>query len=213
MDKNKYEIIRLRMERTAEALRRNNFYCECADCAEEVQDIITEMLEPGDTVAVGGSVTLFETGIIDMLRNGDYNFLDRYEQGLTPEQIRDIYVNSFSADVYLASTNAITEKGELYNVDGTGNRVAAMLYGPKSVIIVAGYNKIVKDIDAAKLRVEETAAPANAVRLNMGTPCTQTGKCCNCHSDNKICADTVIMGHQRIKDRIKVILVGEELGY
>lgn len=213
MDKNKFEIIRLRMERTAEALRRNNFYCECADCSEEVPDIINELIEPGDTVAVGGSMTLFETSVIDMLRDGDYNFLDRYEKGLTPEQIREIYIGSFSADVYLTSTNAITEKGELFNIDGNGNRVAAMLYGPKSVIIVAGYNKIVKSIDEAKLRLEEIAAPANAVRLGLDTPCTLTGKCCNCNSDNKICADTVIMGRQRIKDRVKVILVGEELGY
>ncbi len=213
MDKNKFEIIRLCMERTAEALRKNNMFCECADSKEEALEIISELIDEDSTVAVGGSMTLFETGVIDMLRDGSYNFLDRYENGLTSEDIRDIYIKSFSADVYLTSTNAVTEKGELYNVDGTGNRVAAMVYGPKSVIVVAGYNKIVKDIEAAKLRVEEIAAPANCVRLGMNTPCTVAGKCCHCSSENKICVDTVIMGRQRIKDRIKVILVGEELGY
>lgn len=213
MDKNKFEIIRLRMERTAEALRKNNMYCECADSSEEALEIIQELINEDDTVAVGGSMTLFETGVIDMLRDGPYNFLDRYNKELTREEVQDIFVKSFSADVYLTSTNAVTEKGELYNVDGNGNRVAAMLYGPKSVIVVAGYNKIAKDIEAAKTRIEEIAAPANCVRLNMGTPCTTAGKCCHCNSEGKICCDTVIMGKQRTKDRIKVILVGEELGY
>ena len=213
MDKNKFEIIRLRMERTAEALRKNNMFCECADSKEEALEIISELIDENSTVAVGGSMTLFETGVIDMLKDGSYNFLDRYNKELTREEVQEIFIKSFSADVYLTSTNAVTEKGELYNVDGNGNRVAAMIYGPESVIVVAGYNKIVKDLDAAKQRVEEIAAPANCVRLGMGTPCTVVGKCCHCSSENKICADTVIMGRQRIKDRIKVILVGEELGY
>lgn len=213
VDKNKFEIIRLRMERTAEALRKNNMFCECADSTEEALEIISELINEGDTVAVGGSMTLFETGIIDMLRDGPYNFLDRYAKDLTRQDINDIYVNTFSSDVFFTSSNAITEKGELYNVDGNGNRVAAMIFGPKSVIVVAGYNKIVKDIEAAKTRLEEIAAPANCVRLDMGTPCTVAGKCCHCNSDGKICADTVILGRQRTKDRIKVILVGEELGY
>ena len=215
MDKNKYEIIRLKMERCAEALRKNNIYCECVENTEEALDVISTLIHPGDTVAVGGSMSLFEAGVIDMLRNGTYNFLDRYESGLTPSQVSDIYMQSFSADAYFMSSNAITEKGELYNVDGNGNRIAALIYGPKSVIVVAGYNKIVKDVDEAKKRVCEIAAPANAVRLKTDSPCTQTGRCVNCMSDSRICATAVITGHQmpRFKDRIKVILVGEELGY
>ena len=97
MDKNKYEIIRLKMERCAEALRRNNIYCECVDNSEEALDVISSLLNNGDTVAVGGSMTLFETGVIDLLRNGSYNFLDRYESGLTPQDIAEIYTKSFSA--------------------------------------------------------------------------------------------------------------------
>ncbi len=215
MDKNKYEIIRLKMERCAEALRKNNIYCECVENTEEALDVISTLIHPGDTVAVGGSMSLFEAGVIDMLRNGTYNFLDRYESGLTPSQVSDIYMQSFSADAYFMSSNAITEKGELYNVDGNGNRIAALIYGPKSVIVVAGYNKIVKDVDEAKKRVCEIAAPSNAVRLKTDSPCTQTGRCVNCMSDSRICATAVITGHQmpRFKDRIKVILVGEELGY
>ena len=213
MDKSKYEIIRLRMERTARALRRNNMYCECAESAEEALEILRDLISEGDTVSVGGSMTLFETGVIDELRDGNYRFLDRYEKGLTSGRIQEIYRESFSADVYITSTNAVTEAGELYNVDGNGNRVAAMLFGPASVIVMAGCNKIVKDLSEAKTRVEQIAAPANAVRLSAGTPCVETGQCMHCMSDNRICADTVIMARQRIKDRVKVILVAESLGY
>lgn len=215
MDKNKYEIIRLKMERCAEALRKNNMYCECVENTEEALDVISTLIHPGDTVALGGSMSLFEAGVIDMLRNGTYNFLDRYETGLSKEQINEIYEKSFSADVYFMSSNAITENGELYNVDGNGNRISALAWGPKSVIVVAGYNKIVKDLDEAQKRVKQIAAPANALRLGCDTPCTKSGHCMNCSSDSRICATTLIVGKQieRHKNRIKVILIGEELGY
>ena len=210
MDKNKYDIIRLKMERTAEALRDNNMYCECVDSTEEALEVVESLLNEGDTVAVGGSMTLEEIGVLDMLRSGNYNFLDRYKDGA---DVQKIFRDSFFADVYLTSSNAITENGELYNVDGNANRVAAMTFGPKSVIVVAGYNKIVKDLDAAKVRVQEIAAPANATSLGCETPCTKTGHCMNCASPKRICATTVIMARQRVQNRIKVILVGEELGY
>lgn len=213
MDRNKYEVIRLRMERTAEALRRNNFYAVCADNGEEALEIIENLLGENDTVAVGGSMTLFEIGAIDLLRSGKYTFYDRYDKSLSKEQINEVHRKAFSCDSYITSTNAVTEDGKLYNVDGRGNRVAAMIYGPESVIVVAGYNKIVKDVQAAESRVKEMAAPANATRLDCGTPCTVSGKCADCKSDRRICADTVIMGHQVVPERIKVILVGEELGY
>ena len=213
MDRNKYEIIRLRMERTAEALRRNNFYAVCADNGEEALEILESLIDDESTVAVGGSMTLFEIGAIDLLRSGKYTFFDRYETRLSKEQIGEVHRKAFSCDAYLCSTNAITEDGKLYNVDGSGNRVAAMVYGPKSVIVIAGYNKIVRNLDEAEQRVRELAAPANCVRLDCGTPCTVTGKCSDCKSDRRICADTVIMGRQMTPERVKVILVGEELGY
>ncbi len=213
MDRNKYEVIRLRMERTAEALRRNNYYAVCADNGEEALEIIESFLEEENSVAVGGSMTLFEIGAIELLRSGKYAFFDRYAEGLSKEQVEDIHRKAFSCDAYLTSTNAVTEDGKLYNVDGRGNRVAAMIYGPKSVIVVAGCNKIVRDVSEAELRVKEFAAPANAVRLDCGTPCTVTGKCLDCKSDRRICADAVVMGHQMTPERVKVILVGEELGY
>lgn len=210
MDRNKYDIIRLKMERTAEALRDNNMYCECVDSAEEALEVIESLMNDGDTVTVGGSMTLDEIGVLEMLREGRYNFLDRYEEGA---DIQKIYRDAFFADVFLTSSNAITESGELYNVDGNGNRVAAMTFGPKNVIVVAGYNKIVKDINAAKERIQEIAAPANATRLGCTTPCTKTGHCMDCSSPQRICATSVIMGRQRVQNRIKVILIGEELGY
>lgn len=213
MDKNKYEIVRLRMERTAEALRRNNMSCECVENAAEALDLVQDMLDEGCTVAVGGSMSLFEAGVIDELRAGDYHFLDRYDKTLSPERIKQLHHEVFSADVFITSTNAVTENGELYNVDGNGNRVAAMLYGPESVIVLVGCNKIVKDLDEARARVEAVAAPANAVRLSTNTPCRAAGKCMHCHSEDRICADYVVMARQRTPGRVKVILVAEELGY
>ena len=213
MDKNKFEVIRLKMERTANSLRRNNMFCECADNCEDALEIIRELLTEGDTICAGGSMTLEESGVMNMLKEGPYNFLDRNRPGITNEERRDIYTAAFSSDVFITSSNAITEKGELYNVDGNGNRISAMIYGPKSVIVVAGYNKIVKDLKEAETRVKEIAAPANAIRLSCGTPCTESGKCMECMHENRICADTVIMSRQRVKERIKVILIGEALGY
>ena len=185
-------------------------YCECVDSVEEAVDVVESLMNEGDTVTVGGSMTLFEAGIMELLRSGKYNFLDRYEKDA---DVQGIYEAAFTSDVYLMSSNAITENGELYNVDGNGNRVAALTWGPKSVIVVAGYNKIVKDVEEAKTRVKEIAAPANATRLGVETPCTKTGHCMNCASPKRICATTVITGRQRVQNRIKVVLVGEELGY
>ncbi len=213
MDKNKYEIVRLRMERTAEALRKNNFFAVCADNCDEAVEIIENLITEGSTVAVGGSMTLSEAGVLDLLRSGRYEFYDRYEPGLTSDQINFIHKKAFSCDAYLCSSNAVTENGELYNIDGNGNRIAAMIYGPESVIVVAGYNKIVSDVNEAHKRIKEFAAPANAMRLSCNTPCAITGKCCDCHSDSRICSTSVLLGYQQKKDRIKVILVGEELGY
>ena len=124
------------------------------------------------------------------MRSGEYTFLDREAKGADPE---DIYRRTFGCDTFFCSSNAITEAGELYNVDGRGNRVAAMIYGPKSVIVVA--------------------APANAIRLSTRTPCAVLGACRDCHSDDRICCNYVVMGQQLIKGRVKVIIVGETLGF
>ncbi|MBR6719489.1 MAG: lactate utilization protein [Clostridia bacterium] len=212
----------MNIEKTLENLRKNNMMAYFAETKEEALDIIKGLISKGDTVGVGGSVTLNEAGVLDLLRNGDYNFLDRYKEGLTREEITEIFRKCFFADAYFASSNAITEEGELYNVDGNSNRVSAMLFGPKSVIVVAGKNKIVENLKAAEKRVKTVAAPQNAKRLSMKTYCSEKGLCvgtdgeklcAGCESNDRICANYTVMAHQRIKDRVKVIIVNENLGY
>jgi L-lactate utilization protein LutB len=213
MDDNKKFIISKKIERTMENLKKNNMQAFYIEEKGQVGDKLQELLKAGDTVSCGGSMTLFEAGIIDRLRQDSYNFLDRYKPGLTPAQIRETFIESFSADAYICSSNAITESGELYNVDANSNRVAAMLFGPQNVIVIAGHNKIVKNLEEAAEWVRGIAAPANAKRLSYKTPCVQTGYCGNCKSADRICCSTVVMGHQKLKDRVKTIIVGEELGY
>lgn len=213
MDKNLKSVLNKQVERTMDNLVKNNMMAIYVEHKDQVVDKVAELIKEGELVAVGGSMTLFETGIIEHLRIGRYNFLDRYMEGLSRTQVEEIYRKSFFTDTYLTSTNAITENGELYNVDGNGNRVAAMIYGPKSVIVVAGINKIVKDVDEAVERVQRVAAPANSIRLNKNTPCTKTGYCANCKTDDRICCTYTVFGQQREKNRIKVILVGESIGY
>lgn len=213
MDNNVKFVIEKRALRTIENMEKNNMQGYFVQNEEEAVNKISEIIKEGDTVTVGGSMTLFETGVMDFLRNGKYNFLDRYKEGLTPEDIKDIYRKSFAADAYFTSSNAITEEGELYNVDGRGNRVAAMIYGPDKVIVVAGVNKIVKDLDEAIMRNREWAAPANAKRLNRKTPCAEVGYCMDCKSEERICSDYVVIKRQMVKDRIHVIIVNKNLGY
>ncbi|MCY6484726.1 lactate utilization protein [Clostridium aestuarii] len=213
MDKNTEFIIEKRVERTIENLEKHNMNGYFVQNEKEALKKIEELMNEGNTVSVGGSMTLFESGAIEFLRSDKYNFLDRYKKDLTKDQIKDIYRKSFSADVYLTSSNAITEDGELYNVDGTGNRVAAMVYGPDKVIVVVGVNKIVKDLDEAIMRNREIAAPANAKRLNRSTPCAKVGYCMDCTSKDRICNDYVVIRRQGSIGRIHVIIVNKELGY
>lgn len=213
MDNNVKIIKDIHIRRTIENLKKNNMETYYVPTKEGAVDKVKSLISDGEVVAVGGSMTLFETGLIDMLRHGRYSFLDRYKKNLTASDTEKIFLESFLADTYLTSSNAVTEEGELYNVDGNGNRVAAMIYGPKSVIVVVGINKIVKDRDAAVERVKQIAAPANCVRLNRDTPCVKTGECVNCKSEERICCSYVFLAKQRVKGRIKVIIVGEDLGY
>lgn len=213
MDNNLKWVNECRINRTIEALKKNNMNGYLAKDKEEIVNIIETIIKKEDVVSCGGSMSLFEVGIIDYLREEQYNFLDRYEEGLSRDEIENIFRQSFFADSYITSTNAITEEGELYNVDGNGNRVAAMLYGPKKVIVVVGVNKIVKDIDEAIRRNREIAAPANAKRLNRKTPCAKVGYCMDCNSDDRICNEYTIIKRQGNKERIHVIFLNEELGY
>ncbi|MBE6059054.1 MAG: lactate utilization protein [Clostridium sulfidigenes] len=213
MDKNMKWLKESRVNGTINSLKKNGMNGYLVNSYEELIEKINELTNDGDTVSCGGSMSLFETGVIDYLRSGKYNFLDRYEDGLSKDDLKKLYRNTFSADVYFTSTNAITEKGELYNVDGNGNRVAAMLYGPDKVIIIAGINKIVENIEEAIKRNERVSAPANCKRLNRATPCVKVGHCMDCSSEERICNEYTIIRRQGNKDRIHVIFLNEELGY
>ncbi len=210
MDQHLRSIMDKRIERTMENLKKNRMGAYYVQSAAEVVPLVDRLCRPGETVAVGGSMTLFECGVIDHLNSGKYRHLDRYAKDA---DIAQVMRDAFFADTYLTSTNALTETGELYNVDGNGNRVAAMLFGPRQVIVVAGYNKIVADMEEAVRRVEQVAAPANVARLGLSAPCAKEGRCVHCRGDGHICCDFVRMGMQRTANRIQVILVGEPLGY
>ncbi|GAA0713586.1 lactate utilization protein [Paraclostridium ghonii] len=213
MDKNLNWIYEKQIERTIESLENNNMNGYLVKSKEDLIKKICDLVCENSLVACGGSQTLFESGVIDHLRSGRYEFLDRYEEGLTPNDMKDIYRKSFLSDVYFTSTNAITENGELYNVDGNGNRVAAMMYGPDKVIVVCGKNKIVKDVHEAIRRNEQVAAPANAKRLDTKTPCKVTGYCMDCNSSDRICCQYTLIKKQRIPNRIHVIFLDENFGY
>ncbi|MGL5633860.1 MAG: lactate utilization protein [Sarcina sp.] len=213
MDKNVEWFIRTRVIKTIDSLRKNNINGYFVESSHELIGLLDTLVPDKSKVACGGSMTLFETGVIDYLRHRDVNFLDRYQEGLTPEQIKEIYRGAFSTDVYFSSSNAVTEDGLLYNVDGNGNRVAAMIYGPDKVVIICGINKIVKNLDEAIERNRNIAAPINAKRLDRKTPCTKTGECMDCKSPEKICREFTVIKSQNNSDRIHVIFVNEILGY
>ena len=213
MDQNALWVKQMKIEATMKALAKNNFTPHFVENSSQLIALLSEMVPENSRVAVGGSMSLFESGVMDFLRSSNVEFWDRYTPELTAEDIRQIYLKNFDADIYFTSSNAVTEDGCLFNVDGTGNRVAAMVYGPRQVFVIVGENKLVKDLPAAIARNREIAAPANAKRLNRETPCAKTGFCTDCNSPERICADYVLMKHQGRQDRVHVFIVGESLGY
>ena len=205
------------LERVKANLEKNNMNSYIAQTKEEAVKIATSILKERAMIASGGSMTLEECGMMAELRSGRYNYLDR-------EVVADkkaLYRQSFCADFYMCSANAITEKGELYNVDGNSNRVSCICHGPDKVILIVGRNKVVKDLNEAASRVKRCASSANCQRLSCNTPCHDTGVCAGingsmadgCHGDGRICCNYVVTAYQRDKNRIHVILVNEELGY
>ncbi len=202
-----------KVDRTISNLRKRNMQGFFVKDDSDLKELLKELIGENSVVGVGDSMTLFEIGVIDFLRGGNYIFLDKYRKDITSEEKKEIYIKNFSADTFICSTNALTEDGELYNIDGNGSRVAPMIYGPKQVILVTGINKIVKDIDEAEKRVRNYCAPIDAKRLDKKTPCTTLGYCVDCKSPDRICNDFTIIRGQFIKDRIKVIIVGKQLGY
>ncbi len=222
MDTNKKAILEKRINKVGENLKKNNMEFYYAETKADVCPIVKSLLNEGDVITNGGTVTMAECGLSELLASPEYNYLDRSK--MTPEEAEGLYRKAFYADVYISSSNAITEDGVLYNVDGNSNRIAAIAFGPKSVIIIAGYNKIVRNLNEAEIRVKREAAPPNCVRLDCPTYCKEKGECVSlskadrqisdgCGGDGRICCNYLISAHQRHKGRIKVIIVGEELGY
>lgn len=206
-----------RIAKTIKALEANNMEVFYAESKDKIPEIVRGILNAGDTISCGGSMTLKECGVDALMRCGDYNFLDR----AAAEDPQKLYRECFSADAYLTSANAVTEKGDLINVDGNGNRVACIVFGPKKIICVVGANKIVRDIDEGFKRVKTVAAPKNAVRLGTATPCRELGHCIcpdgsftdGCQSHQRMCVQYAITSFQRDKNRIKVIVTPDSLGY
>ena len=212
MDKDLKQSIITRLNSVADALRKNHMDAYVVESKDELLEKIAGLIGKNETVFSGGSATLKEAGVIDMLNNGGYDFYYRGRCDADGKEI-DVMRKAFYGDWFLTSSNAITLNGELYNVDGNANRVAALSFGPKNVIVVAGYNKIVKDIAEAVERVKGIAAPANCIRLDKLTGCRASGHCTNCHSDDRICCTYTVHSFQRVSGRIKVFLLPEELGY
>ncbi len=201
------------IENTIKALEKNKMNAFYVQKKEDVCALIQTILTEDDVVASGGSVTLNECGVLDLLRSGKYKYLDRAAPNLSAEEIGKIMRDAFFADVYLTSTNALTQDGALVNIDGNANRVAAITFGPKKVIVVVGANKITTDEQSAFERIRNIAAPKNAKRLDLKTPCSVTGKCENCASAQRICCAYTVHRQQRHVGRINVIIVNEDLGF
>lgn len=185
------------------------YYC---DTKEDALAKALEIIKEGSSVGWGGSMTINEIGLMDAIKNGSYDVIDR-EAISNDEEYKATYARMVNADYFLTSTNAITMDGELVNIDGRGNRVSFLIFGPSNVIVVAGMNKVVSDVESGYKRVKDIATPPNTVRLNRNTPCATTGRCGNCFSPDCICNQTVITRRSGAPGRIKVILVGEDLGY
>lgn len=202
------------IEITINSLKNNNMEAVYLKDVKKIKPFLDDYILPGSTVSFGGSVTLKETGIYDHLKNWEADhkirLLDRDLEGVDKEAIAR---ESFYSDYYLTGSNAVTKNGYLYNVDGNGNRVAAMIFGPKKVIVVVGVNKLVETKEQAEERIRNISAPKNAQRLNLDTPCAVSAKCSDCKSDDRICCTYTFLGRQRTKDRIMVVILGDSFGY
>lgn len=200
-------------ERMIKNLNRRNmeaFYCPTD---KEAVKKVVELIADGSTVTWGGTATVRDLGIPEALKSREtLHVLDR-DLVETPEEKEAMYLKAFTADVYLTSANAISEDGVIVNIDGNGNRVAAISWGPKKVIFVIGLNKVAQTVEAALARARSTASPINAQRFDIKTPCRTDGTCHNCNSPESICSYIHFLRNSRNKGRHVVVLVGEDLGY
>ena len=184
------------------------YYC---DTKEQALEKALELIPKGVTVGWGGAMSAKQIGLLDAMNNGEYNAIDR-DKTTTPEERKEAMKKCLLADVFITGANALSMDGQMVNIDGNGNRVAAIVYGPESIVVVAGMNKVMDTLDAAVIRARTVAAPMNKQRFFAQTPCEITGTCQDCKSEGCICNQILITRNSKPAGRIKVILVGEELG-
>lgn len=206
-----------RLDQAAKALRKNNFAAHAVETAQDAKKLILETLIPEfkpQSIALGGSMTIVDTGLYDDIKKLDgISLFDTYNYSLPPAEMIELRRQALLCDLFITSTNAVTEQGALVNLDGTGNRVASLTFGPKKVIVLAGRNKLCADEFSAMERIRDIAAPVNAARLSRKTPCVATHRCEDCPSPERICNTWTITVKSAPKERTTVILVNEDLGF
>ena len=196
-------------QKVMKGLRSRNMEAYYAHTHEEAKALALSLIPTGSHVTMGGGMSVHEIGLVDALKNGDYDFIDRDQY----EDKRAAMLMAYDADVFLSSANAITEDGILVNIDGNANRVSAIAQGPKKVIFIVGMNKVCDDLDGAMKRARNVAAPINAQRFGLSTPCAKTGSCMDCKSPDTICCQFLITRYSKHPGRIHVILVDDMLGF
>jgi hypothetical protein len=204
---------RLRMEEAAAALNKNGMPTVLFDGRDEALAYLLAEARQEQRIGFGGSMTIAELALLDHLQKAGKQILNHSQPGLSPEERRQVMQGQLDCDLFFTSTNALTLKGQLVNIDATGNRVGAMFFGPRRVLVVAGANKIANDLDSALARVREHACPPNARRLGFDTPCAHTGKCSDCHSPQRICRITTIIERKPRVTDLRICLINEDLGY
>lgn len=200
-------------QKVVDALNKNHFQAKYFTTASEAKDYVLSLVDPQATVGVGGSHTVKEIGLLAALENQGNTLFDHGKPGLSPEETLDLRRKQLTCDVFLTSTNAVTLEGELVNIDGSGNRVAAMIFGPKKVVVVLGVNKIVGNVHEALRRIQFEAAPMNNKRLNRPNPCTVGGVCMDCQGPTRICNVTTIIKKAMPPTPVHVVVIGETLGF
>ena len=208
MDKNIVKRNELLAQKVIKGLESRNMSGYYAEDREAALKLALSLIPEGSTATMGGGVSVAEIGLVKALKEGSYNFIDRNDY----EDKRKAMLLAYDADVFLASCNAITEDGVLVNIDGNANRVSAIAHGPKKVVMIVGMNKVCSDVDGAMKRARNVAAPINAQRFGLSTPCAKTGACMNCKSPDTICCQFLITRFSRHAGRIHVILVNDNLG-
>ncbi|MCR5669609.1 MAG: lactate utilization protein [Butyrivibrio sp.] len=196
-------------EKVIKGLESRNMTGYYAATKEEALKKALELIPEGSSIGMGGAMTAHEIGLVDAVKKGNYHFIDRD----AAEDKRAAMLETYDADFFIASANAMTEDGVIVNIDGNSNRVSAIAQGPKKVIFIVGMNKVCSDVDGALKRARNVAAPINAQRFGLSTPCAKTGSCMDCKSPDTICCQFLITRFSRHKDRIHVILVNDNLGF